>query len=290
MDRARERWLLILLRIAPLCISVGCSTENHPTPTTPEKHELISQIRPGMTEQEARDLLGPPDEVRTITEGRLLDGTRIYSSEDTENGETYRWAYGNRQPGTFARTGIVSFDKAGRVICAQSPVQRISFSPIPPALGDPGKPLESPIGLSCRVDGISSLGEAEGETVRWWSASVTLTNSGKTDFTRRTSIDPSIHRLSTVEVYDSEQSLVSRDDHRTAGSPISFTDTLELSVPAGQSRTEKLNFCTDEYFGPLPPGRYFLRVCFPYTNDKFICSGLKEFQVPEFPEIPGHPQ
>jgi hypothetical protein len=276
----RSECLRLLLCAVPVCIAFECSSNTSSSPSTWDTHTSISRITEGMTEQDVRKVLGPPDEVRTIDEEHLLDGARVYSSRNTENGETYRWAYGPRQPGTFARTGIVSFDQKKQVVWAQSPILQHGLSG-PPAYSKPKGPIISSDGLSCRIDGIT-FEDARGETVRSWSARVTLKNGGPRDYSRKSTITASIQRLSTMEVYDSEKVLVSRDDHRVYGSP--FLEPQILSLPAGHSRTEQVNFSTDEYFGPLPAGRYFLRVCFAYTDTAFISSSLTPFMVSEFAE------
>jgi len=236
---------------------------NNPTQTHP-----FANIKQFMDETNVVALLGLPDEIRVIDAEHLLDGVGY-------EGETYRWAYGVRSPGTFARIGVLSFSKFHQVLHHRSPTYRTHDA----TERHPLQCAASSNGLSCAVSDVT-MTEARGETVRWWSAQVTLENGGEREYSRKT-ISDSIHRLSTIEVYDEHKLLIYSDDHRLYSS--AFFPNAVFSLRAGGRRAEAVNFSPDGSFGPLPPGRYFVRVCFPYTNTAFISSNFSEFIVPEFP-------
>jgi len=240
----------------------------------------VSKIGEGMTDGEVSRLLGPPDDIRTLDQEHLLDGVRVLSSLNPTNAELRRWAYGVRQPGTFARAGVVSFDGHNRVIWTQTPLGHgpVSSDAMTRHPGGASKSLD---GLSCRIDEIS-LKEARGETTRLWSAKVTIANSGNTDFSADCYVD-AIQRQCAVQVYDKDQTLIFLDDHSNSDNGFGSRRS-KFAIPAGAARTEELHFFPDSYFGPLPPGRYLLRVLFRRGEGSFIPSAMVEFAVPAFPK------
>ena len=256
-----------------------------PPPDTPEaevpeaKSRILATVREGMTEQEVLKLLGNPDEVRQLPAHDLLDGVRVHSSSNPETAEVYRWAYGAKQKGTFARVGIVSFDKTRRVVWAQSPIHRsFGTTKIDVPVSDQARP--TPSGLSCHL-GEVSFREARGYTDRCYSADVTLTNRGQSDYSLKYDT-VSIHFLLVVEIYDSDRELIFRENNLTYHSPMYFDRSKwpVLRISPGQSKSGQITVFPGEYFGPLPPGKYFLRVCFPFENWNYSPSNLVPFDVP----------
>jgi len=253
---------LLILTSAPSCCLVGSAR-----PDMDPRHKALLMVRKEMCEEDVVRILGPPDEVRHVQE-HLLDGVSY-------GAEAYRWVYGNRLAGTFARVGIVSFNRDGLVVRARSPVYRQGYSyRARPTMLSEKRLLVSPEGLSCHIGAVS----------RDLCTRITVKNGGKKDYARKGISD--LGSKTTVEVYDEDRSLIFRENHRFYRSGFLVVEGQPYKgrwfrIPAGQSKADGTGANVDMYFGVLPPGRYFLRACFPYDTDKFITSNAVEFVVPE---------
>src|SRR5262249_11182650 len=85
----------------------------------------FNALKEGTEEVEVGRVLGPPDEIRMIQGSKPLDESLVSDARPGHSDEeTHRWAYGPERPGTFARTGIVSFGGSNTVVWAESPVWR----------------------------------------------------------------------------------------------------------------------------------------------------------------------
>lgn len=263
---------------------VGFSCSSIGTPSEPDG-EVLSNIREGMSEQEVLAILGQPDEIRQIPEDRLLHGVRILSSTSPESAEVYRWAYGVRVKGTFAGIGIVSFGRDKRVIWAYSPVYGCTRLAWKTNIPFSESEISTSKGMSCRLGPIGFT-EEQGETVRGYDAEVILINKGKSEYCIQYDT-VSINDLVIVEVYDSEKKLIFHENQIYSHSPYSFDESTwpVLRIPPGQSFTGSTYLSPDKYFGYLPPGRYYMRVCFPFDIEKweYSPSNLVSFEVPPFP-------
>ena len=180
-----------------------------------EKQRRFSGITNGMSQTAVIALLGEPDEkrrVRTDLDPRepldLLDGTQMRSATDEARSEAIRWTYGVRQLGTFAFLGCVSFDAQGSVITAVSPVggfggdggwSQHSFSPTK-------YPLAKSSPLSCEINEIA-LNEADRACCRSYRMKLNIRNNGHVDYSHRARAQ-NIQLLSTVQIYDKEQRLL----------------------------------------------------------------------------------
>ena len=280
--KLRGKWVVggtvVVLTLLVVGVLIGYF---FPHPDTPEYKlsKLLANVREGMTEQEVLKLLGNPDEVRQVPTDDVLDGTRVYSTLDDENPEVYRWAYGVKQKGTFARTGIVSFDKTRRVVCARSPVHR-RFGADKIHLPSSDEAVPTPSGLSCHL-GEVSFTEARGYTVRHYAAEVTLMNAGQSEYSLKYDT-VSIRSLLVVEIYDSNRQLIFQEDNLRYHSPAFFDRSKwpVLRISPGQSKSDQIFVSPGSYFGALPPGKYFLRVCFPFEKWNYSPSNLAPFEVP----------
>jgi hypothetical protein len=122
--------------------------------------------------------------------------------------------------------------------------------------------------------------EAGGKTVRCFSAKLTVQNGGTSNYKEIVCSD-SLHILSTIEIYDANDILIFQDDHRLF---LEGAAPYILEIRSGEEKTDQVDFWPDMYFGPLPPGRYSLRVCLPLLKSEFIASNLLPFTVPDFPQ------
>ena len=97
----------------------------------------------------------------------------------------------------------------------------------------------------------------------------------------------SINMLVIVEVYDSEKKLIFYENNFYYHSPYSADESTwpVLRIPPGKSVTGSIYVSPDDYFGHLPAGRYYMRVCFPFDIKqwKYSPSNLASFKVPPLP-------
>jgi hypothetical protein len=272
--------------VLALCFSAlwATSCAHHRSLESTRGNETFNSIQEGTEKAEVRRLLGPPDEIRRI-EGRLvLDGTLVRDARPSRtNCEAHRWAYGPKQPGTFARGGIVSFDGNDTVVWAESPVWRAGgvFNEVPEIV--PRKQPSSAKGISCRIDGVR-LSESPDREDRWWFARVAVSNNFDRTFATDCYLD-SIGRLVVVEVMDKDQRPIFREDRNHLNSGFPGRGSVFTLLPH-TSRTDEVYFDPGHYFGPLVPGRYYVRVFFRWRAERFIASEPAPFEVPPFPEGP----
>jgi hypothetical protein len=237
------------------------------------ENRTFNRIQEGTNEGEVRRLLGPPDEVRQIT-NQLLDGAVRDARPGHTNWETHRWAYGPRQPGTFARGGIVSFDASNTVVWAESPLWRAGgvFNEVPEAV--PHKQPSSSKGLSCRIEGVRLSPDPE---IRSWAARVTVGNDSDKVFATDCYVD-SISRLVVIEVLDQDKTPIFRDDRNHLDNGHGSRGDVFTLFPQ-TSRTQDVYFDPGNYFGPLEPGLYYVRAFFRWRAERFIISEPAPFEV-----------
>ncbi len=200
----------------------------HPTPKKDDaellqhKRELLAGLQAGMTSDQVFKVLGKPDEIRPLTEGHLLDGTRPSGDRD-QGPETERWAYGILGKGLFAKVGYVSMDRNGKVIVAvpadrclygkRGPFERV------PATSDEAAATSSK--MSCHLGPIEII-PPKGESSGAFKAKITLKNSGKSPFELKNDAVPFIDRFLLIELYDSTGTMLFREDNMSYHSPISL--------------------------------------------------------------------
>jgi hypothetical protein len=252
-------------------------------PTGNGRMTVFNTIREGTDEMEVRQVLGPPDEVRILREGQPLDGTVLYDSRPGSypNHETCRWAYAPKQPGTFARGGVVSFDSNKKVLWAGSPLCRAGgvFNEVPET-GRRALPVSSKL-LSCRIDAVR-LSESPDRKERSWFARVTVGNRSDKSFATDCYFD-SIDRLVVIEVCDALKTPIFRVDRNQLNNGGAGRDNV-FALPPHISRTEEVHFDPQTYFGPLVPGQYYVRAFFRWRPDRFLASDPVAFEVPPFPD------
>ena len=223
----------------------------------------LKRLAPGLPAAQVRQLLGPPDEIRTQQPDRSW-----------AVGAAVAWAYGVLAPGGFARTGLVLLDERQRVLAIRSPVEQGLVRPGARAIALSDEAVRSPAGMSCRLAQVAR--DQYGIT-----AEVKLINAGSEAF--RFAHDHTFVRMNlVVELFSSKKELLSRQDmlsyHSPFGSDRAQWPVLTIAPFGEHSEQVHLNSGWRE-FGPLPAGRYFVRVAFPFENDKFFPSNLVPFEL-----------
>lgn len=235
----------------------------------------------GMTKDQVLKALGKPDEVRRIPEDGLLDGVRYGPPAAPE---VERWAYGVVAKGKFARVGFVGFGRDGKALVALSPD---GFSD--PAYKRPdlvpakaGRAVESPAKMSCHVGPVEYI-PARGLTPEWLKMTVTVKNGGAKAFELKHDAANDVRRFLLVKLYDADGGLLFREDQMRYHSPFSFDPAKwpVLTIPAGREKSEELMISPASGFGPLPAGKYALRVYFPFGEGKYYPSNLVTFELKE---------
>lgn len=111
---------------------------------------------------------------------------------------------------------------------------------------------------------------------------VSLENAGPKVFDFKDDAADGIVGLLLIELYDTDGVLLFRENYVRYHSRFSFDPAKwpVLSVPSGRRKSEEFVFRPDEEFGPLPSGRYSVRVYFPFENErnyKYYPSNLLSF-------------
>jgi hypothetical protein len=249
-----------------------------------ELRQRLAGLKAGMRADQVLKVLGKPDEVRRVPEGHLLDGVRLLGDLPGVGPEAERWAYGVTRKGTFARVGFVSVDRNGNVVaavpadCFAGPGWKLPERV--PAARDRAVP--TPGKLSCHVGAVRFHPKA-GETAEGFETTVTLKNAGAGRFELRHDAAYSLRRFLLVEVYDSAGVLLFRDDEMRYHSPNSPDPARwpVLAVGPGKEVAAPLSFSPSHGFGPLPAGRYSLRVYFPFEGRRYYPSNAAAFEVKE---------
>ncbi|MHC5056926.1 MAG: M56 family metallopeptidase [Planctomycetota bacterium] len=238
-----------------------------------EKRMFFGQISEGMSAEEVRRILGPPDEVRPGDVGAkwpAMEGGQLVHRD-----EGARWAYGVQQPGFFATIGVAVLGRDGNVLGTVPAVSRgraASTSKVP--FSEEATPTL--LGMSCRL---SRVVEEGGQL----KTRVTLRNDGTLPFAHRHD-NTAIYFDLVLAIYDSRGVLVSTYDARLSHSPYSF-DPAEMPVlviPPRGEKHEDISFEGRVYrpdLGPLVPGTYYLRVAFPFEKGKYHFSNAVEFTI-----------
>jgi hypothetical protein len=251
--------------------------------------QRLARLKAGMSAEQVLQALGKPDEVRRVTDDRLLDGTRLLGDQQGIGPETERWAYGILGKGAFARIGFVSLDRNGKVVavvpadCFSSPSW-----PLPALVPAPtDQAVDSAAKLRCHVAAIQPRPRA-GETAASLQTKITLQNRGTRRFELKHDAAYTLRRFLVVEVYDAAGTLLFRDDEMRSHS-LSDPDPARwpvLAIPAQQELAADLVFSPAHGFGPLPPGKYSMRVYFPFETGKYYPSNRVPFELKAEPPRP----
>lgn len=275
--------LLIVACFYPLAVVLGQGGDESKK-TLQDQRKLLAGVHAGMKSEEVLKILGKPDEVRPVPTDSLLDGVRLLGGSSPEDSETERWVYGIQAKGKFARVGYVSIDRKGTVAAAVVADYFSAPSATRPeqVTSKSDQAAESPAKMSCHVGPIENV-PAVGLTPEGIKTKITLKNSGPARFELKHDAAYSMRRFLLVEIYDSTGVLLYRDDSMRYHSPSNLDPTkwLALSVPAGKELSEDLTFLPGSGFGPFLPGKYSLRVYFPFEKGKYYPSNLATFELKE---------
>lgn len=227
----------------------------------------INEIKSGMTSDQVLKRLGKPDEVRRRgKDGLPFDGAPCYTNE------TERWAYGTLGNGKFASAGIVCFSDQGRVVAAMTPDRTYGVEELKKPGSD--KAVETPLKLTCAVSFIKyELGFVH--------TTVSVNNAGTADFFVKRADDFSFPYGFVCELLDSngKRLFVENMIGYLSGRP-----RTDLHIPPHTQKSGPMNFSPASDFGSLPPGKYKVRVYFPFEENKFYPSNTREFEVRESPK------
>lgn len=184
----------------------------------------------------------------------------------------------------FARVGYVSFDLKGSVVG------------IHPAdcLADPGRgqpqlvsgvqdqPAESPVKLSCHIGAIHVHPKGENSSESY-EMIVTLKNAGMEPFELKHDAASDFRRLLLVEIHDATGTMLFRMDQMVYHSQNSFDpkDWPVLLVGPGGTKATEFHCFAPESHGLFPPGKYSLRVYFPFAKGKYYSSNPVSFEIKE---------
>jgi hypothetical protein len=255
----------ILLPLAATAVG-ACSGQGQKTSDMDRARRAISGIAEGATAAEVRRVVGEPDEIRR--EGDKLPWT-VGAAEE--------WAYGViGGEGGFAAAGLVLLDAESEVLMTQLPDDSGSLRTGADRVAAGDEAIPGPTGMLCRLE----LVRTDGEGVL---ARVTLVNRGEQTFEHRhdhTGIGGNL----VVELFDAEGRLLCRSDMLTLHSPFE-SDPAKwpvLTIAPGKSEKEEVRLSWRwSHFGVLPPGRYGVRVAFPFDDGVFYPSNTVSFELAE---------
>lgn len=256
--------------ILGLGLCVSCA--HPPVPFTPEpqyassledKRELLMHIKKGMSEADVVRILGKPDEVRPKRSAPWYVGAE------------YEWAYGNPTPGAFALVGLVIFDKNAKVFIID-PATHASPCHSPRSSAD--EPVPSRDGMVCVLGPLRR--DEQGSLI----AKVRLVNNGKKTFRYKHDNTGIVFNL-IEDIYDRKGVLVYREYWNWSHSPYSFNraEWPVMVIPPRKNFSEEFHPLVGTgtgMLGKLAPGKYYLRVAFPFDKDKYYPSNLLEFEIP----------
>jgi hypothetical protein len=275
--------LVVLGMLVPIATMLG-QGDAKSSLTLQDQRKRLSSLEAGASSERVLNVMGKPDEVRRVSGENLLDGTRLLGDFPNVGPETERWTYGNQSKGSFARVGYVSMDRNGKLVAAVSsdwfsnPFWKLPER-IPPRSDEA---VASPSKMSCHLDQIRLIpaDEQSGQSIE---TNVAIKNSGVARFELKHDAATCVAKLLHIEVADSAGILLFRTDGLSRHSPYSIdpADWPVLSVAPEKELTEKLCFSPATGFGPLPPGKYSVRVHFPFDKGKYYPSNSVGFEVLE---------
>ena len=286
--RTNHRTAFAIVLISPLCFALQPFGQSGDKPTLAEQRKRLADVHRGMSAEQVLKKLGKPDEMRRVPNSGILDGVG-YGTNGAP--EVERWAYGTLGKGMFARVGFVSLDRNGQVLIARSPdvfsdrAERLFERVLP----KDEQAVPTPSKMSCQVGHVQYI-PFETVTLKGpigtftapegVKMTVTLKNAGPTAFELKHGAATGVVVLLLVELYDAGGVLLFRENYLRYLSTYSFDPAKwpVLSVPAGRERSEEFVFRPDEAFGPLPAGKYSLRVYFPFEEKKYYPSNLVSFE------------
>ncbi len=273
----RHVHLLAVLILLPTCSCSSGARSTGAWARLEAQRATLAALRPGTTEPEVLGLLGRPDEIKAPV------GTRF-------EGEAYRWAYGSHRIGGFAHIGMVFFATNRTVIEAHCPTLPKYLPPAATNVPLSTKPQAASHGEYCLIDSVRDCANSEETSKRSpelrdflsQTLKYRIVNGGTNAFDFKQPY-PWIKFNLIVEVYDRRKKLILRQDYAHYG-VASFrpnpADRPAIRIPPGGSVGEDFPlWLTDVYYGTPEPGRYFVRLLFPFENGRFYCSNLKEFTV-----------
>jgi hypothetical protein len=135
------------------------------------------------------------------------------------------------------------------------------------------------------------LGPIEVDPVKQWGdvedfkAAVTLRNSGAATFTLKHDAANSLRRFQVIELYDEKGAILFRDyEMRYHG--LNVSDPAKYPVLTIRPNGEfagTMYITPGRQFGSLPPGKYSIRVYFPFEYEKgnFYPSNRVAFELTE---------
>src|SRR5436190_5578654 len=259
---------LLLWTTLPTLAYTACSQPAH---TDFElKRTKLTGITNGTPADAVLLILGKADEVRVLSKSYF-------------EGESYRWAYGCERPGGFAKIGLVVFGTNGTAIWVSSPTRPRYFrsEAAQVALSDAFQKTSG--GLHCEINSIDP--QAEGALTASNSLrhtiSYSLINEGRDWFIRPQETSSAKWNL-VLEVYNADGQLYLRQDHKHFASAFSPDEREwpKLKIPPEGRITEEFPlWLADTDFGIPNPGKYSVRLLFPFERGKFYSSNLKEFQI-----------
>lgn len=253
---------------ALLAILPACTRERAPNPGAPSasasvavkrERARVSRVEIGMSEEQVLAIAGAASEVRHA------DGKGPWIV-----GASAAWAYGSRAPGEFAFGGVVLFDAGKKVMMVRSPLSPASVRARRLRWSDTADVADR--GLSCHLAVLGA--DATGVDAR-----VTLRNEGAAPMERRHG-HTGIRFDLVVELFDEKRNVLAREDTLSLFSPYSPDDTEVMRIPPGGELSEKVRLgATWTDLGKLPPGRYWIRVAFPFEVGHFSVSEPVAFTI-----------
>lgn len=246
--------------VAPVPPSVSAFPDTTNADSDPDP--FGANISVGMSEAQVRERLGEPDEVRPNTIGIV--------------GATYKWAFGASEDGAFAARGLVLFSDKKTVFMVRSPFLHQLVRPAARHIPWSDEAVASPTGMVCRLE--SATRDATGAPDQ-----VTLYNTGQQTFRYQSdTIEIRFHLV--VELFDANKQPLARKDWASFHSPYESDPSKwpVLEIAPGQKQSAQLGRvgpCEWKEFGALPPGRYHVRVAFPF-GDRLYPSNPVAFTLP----------
>lgn len=256
---------LCLIAVSGCTRLAGLASEN-----LESRRDLLAGIPRGATTNDVMKVLGPPDEIRAPTE----TSTHFL-------GEAYRWVYGVTAPGEWPLVGVLVLASNNTVMASKCPSREKSHRKgAERARVGPGPDITAS-GMYCEVESVSNR---PGDTAFFQRAVISLVNGGRESFIRkheRTYIKWDV----VIEVYESHHLLIWREDRSKYESAYkTFADKAKwptMVVNPGERMTEDLPIWIESYgVGEPSKGTYYLRVGFPFEENKFFWSSDYKFSVP----------
>ena len=270
-----------------IAVTIGQVDEN-PKSSRQDQQKRLASLEPRMSSDQVLKILGKPDEIRHIPESQVLDGTRYSCGAEAESEqETERWVYGVLGKGMFAAVGYVSMDRHGKLCHAVSPDDfsnpRWKLPELVPAESDAA--VDAPSKMSSHIGSIQ-YNPARGNSCESLKTTITFNNPARSE--RKTELGNLSTKFLITEVYDSTGEMLYRDDRIRSHAP-SFVflnaDMLGIASPKSfvppQEASEDFHISPAHGFGPLPAGKYSVRVYFPFEQAKYYPSNLVSFELTE---------